>query len=64
MAPELYDECYTEKVDIWAFGMAVLEMATNQYPYAECGNNAQIFKRVSQVLLICFVFYNFSIWSH
>ena len=48
MAPELYDEHYTEKVDIWAFGMAVLEMATNEYPYQECDNPAQIFKRVSQ----------------
>ena len=50
MAPELYDEHYTEKVDIWAFGMAVLEMATNQYPYEECENPAQIYRRVSQHL--------------
>ncbi len=26
MAPELYDEKYSEKVDLYAFGMAVLEM--------------------------------------
>lgn len=48
MAPELYDESYTEKVDIYAFGMCVLEMATNDYPYAECENPAQIFKKVYQ----------------
>jgi len=47
MAPEFYDEKYTEKVDIWAFGMCVLEMATLDYPYSECENPAQIFKKVS-----------------
>mmetsp|Transcript_21483 Transcript_21483/g.34651 ORF Transcript_21483/g.34651 Transcript_21483/m.34651 type:complete len:1390 (-) Transcript_21483:228-4397(-) len=46
MAPELYDESYTEKVDIYAFGMCVLEMATNETPYIECINPAQIFKKV------------------
>mgnify|MGYP001153129628 CR=1 FL=1 len=33
MAPELYNEDYTEKVDIYAFGMCVLEMATKEYPF-------------------------------
>ncbi|KAJ5075065.1 wnk kinase isoform m [Anaeramoeba ignava] len=47
MAPELYDEKYTEKVDIYAFGMSVLEMATGDYPYCECENPAQIFKKVT-----------------
>ncbi|KAF0990893.1 hypothetical protein HZS_1661 [Henneguya salminicola] len=48
MAPEMYDECYDEAIDVYAFGMCMLEMATGQYPYMECNNNAQIFKRVSQ----------------
>lgn len=64
-APELYDEWYTEKVnsfvswcysnlacfqvDVYAFGMVVLEMISNEYPYAECTNTAQIFKKVSAV---------------
>eukprot|EP00475_Leptophrys_vorax_P029508 TRINITY_DN4341_c0_g3_i2.p1 TRINITY_DN4341_c0_g3~~TRINITY_DN4341_c0_g3_i2.p1 ORF type:complete len:664 (-),score=134.47 TRINITY_DN4341_c0_g3_i2:32-1888(-) len=48
MAPELYDEYYTEKVDIYAFGMCVLEMVTNEYPYQECSNAAQIYRKVSQ----------------
>lgn len=48
MAPELYDEQYTEKIDIYAFGMCVLEMVTGEYPYSECDNPAQVFKRVSQ----------------
>lgn len=46
MAPELYDESYSEKVDIYAFGMCVLEMVTKEYPYEECTNAAQIYKRV------------------
>jgi len=33
MAPELYQENYDEKVDIYAFGMGVLEMITKKYPY-------------------------------
>jgi len=28
MAPELYDEKYDEKVDIYAFGMLILEIVT------------------------------------
>ncbi|KDO20336.1 WNK protein kinase [Saprolegnia parasitica CBS 223.65] len=46
MAPELYDENYDEKVDIYAFGMCVLEMITQEVPYAECTNPAQIYKKV------------------
>lgn len=47
MAPELYDENYDEKVDIYAFGMVVLEIVTKEYPYSECTNQAQIYKKVS-----------------
>ncbi|RHZ24681.1 hypothetical protein DYB26_007874 [Aphanomyces astaci] len=46
MAPELYDENYDEKVDIYAFGMCVLEMVTKDVPYSECHNPAQIYKKV------------------
>lgn len=46
MAPELYEEAYTEKVDIYAFGMCMLEMITMEYPYSECSNPAQIFRKV------------------
>ncbi|KAK3256499.1 serine threonine-protein kinase [Cymbomonas tetramitiformis] len=46
MAPELYDEKYDELVDIYAFGMVLLELATNRFPYDECTNPAQIFKVV------------------
>lgn len=36
MAPELYEEQYDEKVDIYAFGMSVLEMISKKYPYEVC----------------------------
>ncbi|CAN1290592.1 Probable serine/threonine-protein kinase WNK5 [Linum perenne] len=47
MAPELYDEDYTELVDIYSFGMCVLEMVTREVPYSECDNVAKIYKKVS-----------------
>ncbi|CAN1779231.1 Serine/threonine-protein kinase WNK8 [Linum perenne] len=47
MAPELYDEEYTELVDIYSFGMCMLEMVTCEYPYCECRNPAQIYRKVS-----------------
>ena len=47
MAPELYNESYDEKVDIYAFGMCILEMCSKEYPYEECSNAAQIWKKVS-----------------
>ncbi|KAK7235715.1 protein serine/threonine kinase [Aureococcus anophagefferens] len=46
MAPELYDEEYDEKVDVFAFGMCVLEMITKQLPYSECTNATQIYRKV------------------
>ncbi|PON82234.1 hypothetical protein TorRG33x02_220150, partial [Trema orientale] len=47
MAPELYDESYNELADIYSFGMCMLEMVTFEYPYSECKNSAQIYKKVS-----------------
>uniref|UniRef100_A0A804NLR1 non-specific serine/threonine protein kinase n=1 Tax=Zea mays TaxID=4577 RepID=A0A804NLR1_MAIZE len=47
MAPELYDEEYNELVDIYAFGMCLLELVTFEYPYCECSNAAQIYRKVS-----------------
>ena len=49
MAPEMYDESYDESVDVYAFGMCLLEMCTQEYPYMECSNPAQIYKRVTTV---------------
>ena len=53
MAPEMYDEHYTESVDVYAFGMCVLEMATREYPYKECQNAAQIYRKVTSVSVPC-----------
>ncbi|XVF51242.1 hypothetical protein PTKIN_Ptkin04bG0168700 [Pterospermum kingtungense] len=47
MAPELYDEEYNELVDVYSFGLCILEMVTCEYPYNECKNPAQIYKKVT-----------------
>lgn len=47
MAPELYEQDYNELVDIYSFGMCVLEMVTLEIPYNECDSVAQIYKRVT-----------------
>uniref|UniRef100_A0A8C4SB46 Serine/threonine-protein kinase WNK3 n=1 Tax=Erpetoichthys calabaricus TaxID=27687 RepID=A0A8C4SB46_ERPCA len=47
MAPEMYEEHYDESVDVYAFGMCMLEMATSEYPYSECKNAAQIYRKVT-----------------
>mmetsp|Transcript_21251 Transcript_21251/g.42565 ORF Transcript_21251/g.42565 Transcript_21251/m.42565 type:complete len:960 (+) Transcript_21251:446-3325(+) len=51
MAPELYDENYDEKIDIYAFGMCLLEMVTKENPYIECANAAQVYKKVINTIL-------------
>lgn len=48
MAPELHNQSYTEKVDIYAFGMCMLEMVTMESPYSECENPATILRKVFQ----------------
>lgn len=52
MAPEMYEEHYDESVDVYAFGMCMLEMATSEYPYSECQNAAQIYRKVTSVSLL------------
>ncbi|XP_009595956.1 probable serine/threonine-protein kinase WNK9 [Nicotiana tomentosiformis] len=47
MAPEVYAEEYNELVDIYSFGMCILEMVTFDYPYSECTHPAQIYKKVT-----------------
>ena len=51
MAPELYDENYNQAVDIYAFGMCVLEMFTREAPYSECQSTPQIYKKVMSGIL-------------
>ena len=49
MAPELYEEEYDDRVDVYSFGMCLLELAVLEYPYSECRNAAQIYRKVSLV---------------
>ena len=51
MAPEMYEEMYGESVDVYAFGMCLLEMVTGEYPYSECQFPAQIYRKVTTVRL-------------
>jgi len=50
MAPELYEEDYNELVDVYSFGMCLLEMVTLEIPYSECSSVVQIYKKVSSGL--------------
>lgn len=63
MAPEMYEEHYDEAVDVYAFGMCMLEMATSEYPYSECQNAAQIYRKVTSVShAVQFIFFNSCIY--
>ena len=46
MAPEIYSGDYDKCVDIYAFGMCLLALFTNEEPYSECNNIMQIYKKV------------------
>ncbi|CAD8163013.1 unnamed protein product [Paramecium octaurelia] len=49
MAPEIYHGNYDTKVDIYAFGMCILEIVTGMKPFCECkGGTAQIIKKVME----------------
>ena len=45
MAPEMLDGKYDNKVDIYAFGMTLLEIITDEPPYSECSVIGQVLKR-------------------
>lgn len=64
MAPELYDEEYDDRVDVYSYGMCLLELATLQYPYCECRNAAQIYRKVTLVCLsACPVVRQLHVWQ-
>jgi WNK lysine deficient protein kinase len=46
MAPELFEQDYNELVDIYSFGLCVLELFTAETPFTECTGVAQIYKKV------------------
>ena len=47
MAPEMFDEQYDELVDVYSFGLCMLEMITGEYPYIECKGPTAVIKRVT-----------------
>ena len=54
MAPEVYEESYDNRIDIYSFGMCLLEFMTGEVPYSECSLAAQIWKKISnKILPIC-----------
>ncbi|PWA64921.1 protein kinase-like domain-containing protein [Artemisia annua] len=48
MAPELYKENYNELVDIYSFGLCLLEMDTMEIPYMECNCIPEIYHKVTK----------------
>ena len=54
MAPELYEEKYGTEVDIYAFGMCLLEMTSRGAPYNECSSTVEVLReRQERSLLLC-----------
>ena len=52
MAPELYESNpYNDKIDMYAFGMCMLEMCTLEPPYNECTSIPQIYRKVTSGIL-------------
>lgn len=52
MAREMFEgEGYSEKVDIYAFGMCLIEMATGCMPYAELSESNEVYRSVLQGVL-------------
>ena len=46
LSPELIDGDISEAVDIYAFGMVLLELATKFFPYEECTKFSQILNKI------------------
>ena len=46
MAPEIYKEKYDEQIDIYSFGMTLIEIVTQSTPYAECETIPKIWQKV------------------
>ncbi|CAE8678045.1 unnamed protein product [Polarella glacialis] len=46
IAPEIYEEKYGTAVDIYAFGMCLLEMVARGSPYEECTTPGQVYRKV------------------
>lgn len=51
MAPELFDGQYGDGVDVYSYGLLLLEMATNKVPYEECKNLGHMYKTKMELRL-------------
>ncbi|KAL1816388.1 probable serine/threonine-protein kinase WNK4 [Daucus carota subsp. sativus] len=47
VAPEVFEGAGDQLVDIYAFGMCMLELFTCEYPYSECTNAGQRYKKIA-----------------
>lgn len=47
MAPELCGPTYDEKIDVYAFGMVMLEIITGRKPYTECSTQRELLNKLS-----------------
>lgn len=46
VAPEVFEGAGDQLVDIYAFGMCMLELVTCEYPYSECTNVEQRYEKI------------------
>jgi WNK lysine deficient protein kinase len=46
MAEEMFNSDYDERIDVYALGMCILEMVTLEYPFSECANIAQVYRKI------------------
>ena len=51
MAPEYFGGNYSTGVDIWAFGMTILEVITHRKPYFECDDPEDIKKKITSGIM-------------
>ena len=50
MAPEMFNETpYDTRLDVYSFGLCLLELDIHEFPFSECDSLARIFKKVSAV---------------
>ena len=50
MAPEIFaNGVYNERIDIYAFGMCILELITQEIPFCECSSIVDIYTTVMAV---------------
>lgn len=49
MAPEMYEEKYGTGVDVYSFGLCIIEMCTLSTPYSECKNQSALLMKLKSM---------------